>query len=51
MQHCEIAELLESYHGWAEFVEWRALALAHLVLGKAITWASVIEKYKKIIKI
>jgi len=50
MQHCEIAELLESYHGWAEFVEWRTMALARLVFGNDITWASVVEKYKKNIK-
>jgi isoamyl acetate esterase len=47
MRNCEIAELLESYHGWAAFVEWRALGLARLVFGKEITWAGVVEKYRK----
>jgi len=46
MRDCEIMDLLESYHGWAAFVEWRALALARLVFGRDATWVEVVEKYK-----
>lgn len=45
MRNCEIAELLESYHGWASFVEWRAVGLARLVFGKTVTWGDVVAKY------
>lgn len=46
MRDCEIMDLLESYHGWGAFVEWRALALACLVFGREVTWVDVVQKYR-----
>jgi len=46
MRDCEIMDLVESYHSWGAFLEWRALALAYLVFERETTWVDVVEKYK-----